>query len=283
MLQTDRTDTGRLIESKMITDMPLTFNRNFQSLLVTVPGSTRPHREHSAVLQLAGLAALRGQRPAAHGEQHADRRARRQPEDRAAAGHHPGGRRARDGQRDDEQLRRRIRPLGRRDHQRHDQVGHQPATRAAASSSATTRRPTPATTSPTRRRRPSSSTPASRWAARSSATSCSSSATTSARSTTTATSSAPRCRRWRCATATSARSRSGIYDPLTGDVNGNDRVAVRQQHHSRRPHQPDRAEAARRSSRCRTSPRAARPEQLSARRRCARRRPTGSTPRSTTR
>ena len=47
LLQTDRTDTGRLIESKMVTDIPLTFNRNFQSILVTVPGSTRPHREHS--------------------------------------------------------------------------------------------------------------------------------------------------------------------------------------------------------------------------------------------
>jgi hypothetical protein len=47
VLQTDRTDTGRIIESKMITDMPLTFNRNFQSLMVTVPGVTRPHREHS--------------------------------------------------------------------------------------------------------------------------------------------------------------------------------------------------------------------------------------------
>jgi hypothetical protein len=48
ILQTDRTDTGRIIESKMVTDMPLTFNRNFQSILITVPGTTRPHREHSA-------------------------------------------------------------------------------------------------------------------------------------------------------------------------------------------------------------------------------------------
>jgi hypothetical protein len=48
MLQTDRSDTGRLIEAKMVADLPLTFNRNFQSLLVTVPGATRPHREHSA-------------------------------------------------------------------------------------------------------------------------------------------------------------------------------------------------------------------------------------------
>ncbi len=47
VLQTDRTDTGRIIESKLITDLPLTFNRNFQSLMITVPGATRPHREHS--------------------------------------------------------------------------------------------------------------------------------------------------------------------------------------------------------------------------------------------
>ncbi len=48
VLQTDRTDTGRIIESKMVSEMPLTFNRNFQGLLVTVPGATRPHRDHSA-------------------------------------------------------------------------------------------------------------------------------------------------------------------------------------------------------------------------------------------
>jgi Carboxypeptidase regulatory-like domain len=48
VLQTDRSDTGRLIEAKMVSDLPLLFNRNFQSLLVTVPGATRPHREHSA-------------------------------------------------------------------------------------------------------------------------------------------------------------------------------------------------------------------------------------------
>jgi Carboxypeptidase regulatory-like domain/TonB dependent receptor len=46
-LQTDRADTGRLIESKQITEMPLSFNRNFQGLLVTVPGASRPFRPHS--------------------------------------------------------------------------------------------------------------------------------------------------------------------------------------------------------------------------------------------
>jgi len=48
LLQTDRTDTGRTLDSKFISEMPLTFNRNFQSAMVMVPGSTRPHREHSA-------------------------------------------------------------------------------------------------------------------------------------------------------------------------------------------------------------------------------------------
>ena len=46
-LQTDRSDTGRLIESKQVADLPLGFNRNFQGLIFTVPGSTRPSRPHS--------------------------------------------------------------------------------------------------------------------------------------------------------------------------------------------------------------------------------------------
>src|SRR5687768_3343699 len=47
MLQTDRTDTGRIIESTQITQLPLGFNRNFQALLITVPGASRPYRPHS--------------------------------------------------------------------------------------------------------------------------------------------------------------------------------------------------------------------------------------------
>jgi hypothetical protein len=46
-LQTDRADTGRLLESKQVSELPLGFNRNFQGLLVTVPGATRPTRPHS--------------------------------------------------------------------------------------------------------------------------------------------------------------------------------------------------------------------------------------------
>jgi carboxypeptidase family protein/TonB-dependent receptor-like protein len=46
-LQTDRSDTGRLIEAKQVAELPLGFNRNFQGLIFTVPGSTRPSRPHS--------------------------------------------------------------------------------------------------------------------------------------------------------------------------------------------------------------------------------------------
>jgi hypothetical protein len=47
LLQTDRTDTGRLIESTLLQEVPLAWNRNFQAALITVPGTTRPHRVHS--------------------------------------------------------------------------------------------------------------------------------------------------------------------------------------------------------------------------------------------
>ena len=47
LLQTDRTDTGRIIESTLIQEVPLGWNRNFQGALITVPGATRPHRVHS--------------------------------------------------------------------------------------------------------------------------------------------------------------------------------------------------------------------------------------------
>jgi hypothetical protein len=47
LLQTDRTDTGRVIDAKQVAELPLAFNRNFQGILVTVPGATRPFRPHS--------------------------------------------------------------------------------------------------------------------------------------------------------------------------------------------------------------------------------------------
>ncbi|WP_031497785.1 carboxypeptidase regulatory-like domain-containing protein [Bryobacter aggregatus] len=47
LLQTDRTDTGRKIEQRQMSEMPLTQNRNFQSLLNLVPGAARAQRNHS--------------------------------------------------------------------------------------------------------------------------------------------------------------------------------------------------------------------------------------------
>src|SRR5919198_726755 len=46
-LQADRADISRIIEAKQVSELPLGFNRNFQGLLVTVPGATRPTRPHS--------------------------------------------------------------------------------------------------------------------------------------------------------------------------------------------------------------------------------------------
>lgn len=47
VLQTDRADTGRKLETKLLADMPLPYNRNFQALLNLVPGATRTFRPHS--------------------------------------------------------------------------------------------------------------------------------------------------------------------------------------------------------------------------------------------
>jgi hypothetical protein len=47
LLQTDRADTGGKIESAQLQNMPLLFNRNYQGLLLLVPGVGRPFRPHS--------------------------------------------------------------------------------------------------------------------------------------------------------------------------------------------------------------------------------------------
>src|SRR4051812_40668171 len=47
MLQTDRSDTGRHMEAIMMEEMPLGVNRNFQSLLDLVPGTTEASFQHS--------------------------------------------------------------------------------------------------------------------------------------------------------------------------------------------------------------------------------------------
>jgi hypothetical protein len=47
VLQTDRADTGRTIEGRLIQDMPLTQGRNFQGMWATVPGTVTLSRPHS--------------------------------------------------------------------------------------------------------------------------------------------------------------------------------------------------------------------------------------------
>src|SRR4029453_19378933 len=46
-LQSDRTDTGRIIQGEQIAAMPLGFGRNFQGMVATVPGASKPFRPHS--------------------------------------------------------------------------------------------------------------------------------------------------------------------------------------------------------------------------------------------
>lgn len=46
-LQTDRTDTGRKLDSRQVAELPLTQNRNFQGLVNLVPGAARAQRNHS--------------------------------------------------------------------------------------------------------------------------------------------------------------------------------------------------------------------------------------------
>jgi hypothetical protein len=47
MLQTDRTDTGRTLDTQIVEEMPLSANRNFQSLLDLVPGTAPETEQHS--------------------------------------------------------------------------------------------------------------------------------------------------------------------------------------------------------------------------------------------
>jgi carboxypeptidase family protein/TonB-dependent receptor-like protein len=47
LLQTDRADTSRVIEAVHLQEVPLGFNRNFQGMMITVPGALRLQRPHS--------------------------------------------------------------------------------------------------------------------------------------------------------------------------------------------------------------------------------------------
>ena len=78
MLQTDRTDTGRIIQSEQITQMPLGFNRNFQGLLDHGAGRVASLPPAFGVLQLAGQPLEQHQRPVAAIQQRPAGRRRQQ-------------------------------------------------------------------------------------------------------------------------------------------------------------------------------------------------------------
>jgi Carboxypeptidase regulatory-like domain len=48
ILQTERADTGRSVETKAVQDLPIGTSHNFQSLSILVPGSARVESQHSA-------------------------------------------------------------------------------------------------------------------------------------------------------------------------------------------------------------------------------------------
>ncbi len=54
ILQTDRADTGRKIESVQLVNMPLGYSRNFQALLNLVPGASRAFQPHSEFFNSQG-------------------------------------------------------------------------------------------------------------------------------------------------------------------------------------------------------------------------------------
>ena len=282
-LQTDRTDTGRIIDRKMVTEMPLAFNRNFQGLLVTVPGATRPHRQHSQFFnsqdslavevngqpRLANNTLIEGLDnnhktgllsviiPAADALETVSVSTSNYDAEFGRSGGAITNVTLKSGTND---LKGSAFFFGNTEATNaSDYFTHLQGADEVRAGRLHAWRPDRARTS------------------------SSSSATTSARSTTSATSSARPSRRWRCATAISAPSRNGIYDPPTGDVNGTGRTAFANNQIPAGPHQPDRAQPARVHSRSRTSPARRSARTTTRRPRCARRRPTASTRSSTTR
>ena len=125
MLQTDRTDTGRIIESTQITQMPLGFNRNFQALLITVPGASRPFRPHSEFYnsQDSLSSNVNGQSRQVNNVQLEG--ADNSDNGGSLAFYIPSAEAIESVVGCDEQLRRGVRPRRRRGHERDDQVGNE--------------------------------------------------------------------------------------------------------------------------------------------------------------
>ena len=124
-LQTDRSDTGRKIETRQLSDMPLTFNRNFQSLLNLVPGATRAFRPHSEFFNSQDSLSTRvnGQTRLANNVQVKGI----DDNHRSGAAHRPHSTHqgARNRRHYDQQLRGGAGPRGRGGHQRNVKIGHE--------------------------------------------------------------------------------------------------------------------------------------------------------------
>ena len=256
---------GGMIESKMVSELPLTFNRNFQSLLVTVPGRDPAAPRALRVLQLAGLAGDRGQRPAAAWR---TTRMIEGLDDNQKTGLLQVIIPAADALETvsvttsnyDAEFGRSGGAITNVD----AQVGHQQAEgqrlllRQQREDQRQRLLHAPQGADQVRQRRVHARRPDR------AATRCSSSATTSGPSTTSATSSAT--------TVPTTAMRNGdfsavtqrIYDPLTGDVSGSEPRRVRQQPDPRGSDQPDRAAAAGVRPAAEHRRRGARPEQLPA-------------------
>ena len=129
MLKTERADTGRVIETKQIEDLPLGASHNFQSLSILVPGAAVPASQHSAFFNPQVSLATRfngqsrlGNNLELEGVDDNERTGLLQVLIPPAGGH-PDRRHLH------QQLRCRDGPRYRRCRQRHSEVRHQPVSR----------------------------------------------------------------------------------------------------------------------------------------------------------
>ena len=58
ILQTERADTGRTMDTQMVEELPLGVNRNFQMLLDLVPGTQEQTFQHSQFFNASNMRAL---------------------------------------------------------------------------------------------------------------------------------------------------------------------------------------------------------------------------------
>jgi hypothetical protein len=124
-LQRDRSDTGRKIETRQLSDMPLTFNRNLQSLLDLAPGANRAFRPHSEFFNSQDSLSSRvnGQTRLANNVQVKGI----DDNHRSGAAHRPHSTHqgARNRRHYDQQLRGGAAASGRRGDQRNVEIGHE--------------------------------------------------------------------------------------------------------------------------------------------------------------